>query len=250
MERKYRFHKKTILACLLACTGISNTQAGIEVVLEGGPSWFHVPQTTISPTDIETDNLSRGHANTTGELGFGVYYKRPLLVNDSVWFNALAVGLAVRYSGFLDNITDGNVYQFEQTNLDNYQYQVYFENTRLLAQLSLDVLTYKQVSLYLIGGIGEGWSRLRYHDFPNEEDLGGGLSLPKKNTSHFVANVGTGINYHYTEHLSFSLGYLYTDYGHITASNEGILNGEAVTLSAPTFSIESHALLVGIHYLI
>ncbi|KTD67278.1 hypothetical protein Lste_3484 [Legionella steelei] len=250
MDRQYRFHKKTILACLLACTGISNTQAGIEVVLEGGPSWFHVPQTTISPTDIETDNLSRGHANTTGELGFGVYYKRPLLVNDAVWFNTLAVGLAVRYSGFLDNITDGNVDQFEQTNLDNYQYQVYFENTRLLAQLSLDVLTYKQVSLYLIGGIGEGWSRLRYHDFPNEEDLGGGLSLPKKNTSHFVANVGTGINYHYTEHLSFSLGYLYTDYGHITASNEGILNGEAVTLSAPTFSIESHALLMGIHYLI
>ncbi|MCW8397824.1 outer membrane beta-barrel protein [Legionella sp. PATHC038] len=250
MKRTYSFPKKTILACLIVCTSASHSKPGIEWIIEAGPSWFNLPKTTISPTDIETDNLSQGHANTTGELGLEVYYKRPFLVNDSVWFNAFAIGLAIRYSGFSDNILEGDVYQFEQSNLDNYRYQLYFENTRLLAQLSVDVITYKQVSLYLKGGIGEGWSRLRYHDCPNEEDLGGGLSLYPKNSSHFVADVGTGINYHYTERLSYSLSYLYTNYGHIAASNHGHLNKQPVTISPPTFSIDSHALLVGIHYLI
>ncbi|EHL32364.1 outer membrane protein [Legionella drancourtii] len=249
MIGKNVFHNKVVIVCLIASAGISNAQQGIEFVLDGGVTWFNIPHTTITPTDIETDYLSKGHTNTTGDVGLGIYHKQPLLVNGSAWFNTFGFGLAIRYSGFSDNVANGNVYQFEQTNLDNYHYKLYFENTRLLAQLTLDVLTYKQVSLYLMGGVGEGWSRLRYQDFPNEKDLGGGLSLPKETTSRLVGDVGIGINYHHTSHISYSLSYLYTDYGHITANSYGNLNGEPVKIVAPSFLIDSHALLVGIHYL-
>ncbi|MFT4060163.1 MAG: hypothetical protein QM652_11520 [Legionella sp.] len=248
MKGNYSIHKALIL-CLIGYANIGSAQQSIEWVFDGGPTWFDVSRSTLASTDIETDFLSKGHADTTGELGLSVYYKRSLLLNGSAWFNTLGIGLALRYSGFSDKIATGNVYQFEQANLDNYHYKLYFENTRLLAQLSLDVLTYKQVSLYLMGGIGEGWSRLGYHDVPNVMGLGGGLFLAKENTSRVVGDVGVGFNYHHTTHLAYSLSYLYTAYGHIAASNHGYLNGEPAQVIGPSLSIDSHALLVGIHYL-
>lgn len=249
MVVKNIFNNKMVMIGLIAYAGMSNAQQGIEWVLDGGVTWFHSPHTTISPTDFETDKLSKGQANATGDLGLGVYHKQPLLMNGSAWFNTFGFGLALRYSGFSDNIAKGTVEQFEQTNLDNYRYQLHFANTRLLAQFTLDVLTYQHVSLYLMGGVGEGWSRLRYQDFPNTEDLGGGLSLPTQTTSRLVSDVGVGINYNHTSHLSYSLSYLYTDYGHIAANSHGNLNHEPVKIVAPSFSIDSQALLVGIHYL-
>ncbi len=229
-----------------------SAHSNIELILDGGVDWFSPPKSThIIVTDIETDSIEQGTSHATGDIGLAVNYRFPLLNNiQTPWFNQFGVGLNLRYSGFSNFIIDGQVYQFEQADLNNYRYRLYFENTRLLAQLTFDVLTYKQASLFILGGLGGGWSKFNYEDKPISSDLEGGVSLNNKHTTKLVTDAGIGLNYHYSAGFSYSLSYLYTNYGHISASSSGQLNGEYVTLASPAYALSSNTLLVGVHYVI
>ncbi|WP_028388293.1 outer membrane protein [Legionella fairfieldensis] len=228
-------------------------QNSFELSANAGAARLDAGDSTFGVTDTETDNLRQTHNPDAGELGLGFAYLIPLNTYLSIsgvqLFPGLKTAINLRYMSheIFDHSIQGQIEQYQDPLMDNYTYYLSISSTQLMADLALTVASFHQVSLFLTGGIGNGWTRLHYEDRPNAGVYGGGLHLKNSSKNGFVSEVGAGVSYGWTSHLSVSLEYLYTRLNEIKTARYGILNGEPAIITPAQFSLHSSAILAGVH---
>lgn len=217
-----------------------------------GLSWLQTGNSTVVVTDIETDRLRQTRNPLAGELGLGVAYLIPLNtspVASLIWFPELKTALNIRYmdQAIIGQDVYGEVDQFQDLSMNNYTYDLSLSSTRLMADLALTVASIERFSVFLLGGLGAGWTQVDFKDKPNPGIVGGALSLNHRTKNGFVGEAGAGLAYECNNQFRFSLAYLYTDYGTIKTGSQGTLDIGTVTLNPMQFSFHTQAILFGVH---
>ena len=144
------------------------------------------------------------------------------------WFPYLKPAVNLRY--FEQDLT-GQVYQFQDPEFYNYNYDISVSSTRLMLDLVLTLFKYHRFSSYVLGGCGESWNQINYSDQAVPGVSGGTLNLSNKNNYKFISEVGGGISYDMNKQLNFSLEYLYSNLRTNETSATGTLNGSPVAIT-------------------
>lgn len=188
-----------------------------------------------------------------GQFGLGYVYS----LNDSqrayskklVWFPCVETLLLFNY--FNVDAT-GNVSRFgnpSSTNPYTATFTLPVKTTSLMLDFSLSLLRFKRFSIFILGGAGEAWSRISYHDTPNNNPLARPpLHLNSRTQSNMVYEWGTGMNFEINKRFALSVEYLYTHIGNIKTSGLGTLGGAVdKQISAAGFSLRRQTVLMDLH---
>ncbi len=200
-------------------------------------------------TETETDNLRQTSNPMVGEFGIGATYVFPLK-DKTKWFSTGRLGLNYRYmsNNLWKNFVQGQIEQYQDARMANYTYQLNLINQRLMMDLSLTFWERERASLFVIGGLGYGWNKLHYSDYPNPGIEEGNLNLNTSRTNKFTSEVGVGAFYQCTDQLKVSVQYLYNYFGRISTGSYGYLNGVATAAISPAnFKLDTNEVLLGLH---
>lgn len=212
-----------------------------------GPTWIQSANTTLQITPIETDNLRVANVRPVADLGLGAgytwFFKQ--VSNQLELLDRITLGLVARYTGIAPYAMNGRVEQFQDPAMTNYSYHLYLNNKRILAEATLNVLSLNQTSIYIKGGVGGGWSYLRYHDEAILGVEGGNASFFVAEKSHTAAEAGVGLAYQYSEQIALTAEYLYTYLGTINLNGFGTLNGAGVLIPPLHFNVDTQGLILG-----
>lgn len=224
---------------IIGALGIANLRAG---------------DSTIGVTSSETDKLVQTNTNSWNtfgaQLGLGyVAYLRdvPEYPCDAQWFRYLEPELNAYYLG--SNSIKGDVWRFGSPSFNQLTYDISVHSVRLMLDAALDIVSYKKLSLYAIGGLGGAWSRIGYSDSdkgiscPDQR-----LDLDTEGHTTFAWELGGGLAYYFNDRIGLSLEYLYADLGHVRTS----ASGNTGTITAPvivpaSFKLKAHNVLLGLH---
>lgn len=242
----------------LTATAFSGTEASIrphQIELSGnlGVSTFHFGNNTLNVTETETDYLRQTHNPAIGEVGAAIAYLVPLkpldAQSDWTWFPEWRLSFNMQYAShdMFSDKTRGQVEQYMEPSMDNYTYTLLLDSTRLTVDPVLTVASWRYLSAFATAGIGYAWNKLHYQDVPNPGIEEGGLLLNDRNNTGFAWEIGAGLFYNCTDTVKISAQYLYTDFGTVSTSTHGTLNGLSTTISPAHFSLHSNAVLFGIH---
>ncbi len=218
-----------------------------------GFSQLDLGNSTFGVTETETDTLRQSHNPFGAEFAAGVARLIPLnkrtALTPYIWFPELRIGLNLRYlnQSLFNQYTTGQIEQYQEPSMNNYNYRIHVESTRLMIDLALTVATMQKISVFILGGMGPGWTNLSYSDRPVSGVLDGNLILNDGTKNGLVKEIGGGIFYNCTETVRTSLHYLYTDFGSISTGNTGLLNGFPAQIRPAHFSLHSNAILLGLH---
>lgn len=227
-----RLLKLFILICCISSRtfALPINQGHIELFGEAGLAQLSTKNTIVHATTIETDSLQqKNNPFTASLLGIGIGYTFPLhsKSNGMNWFPYLKPIANLRYQKLN---AEGQVYQFQDPEFYNYDYTISVASTRLMFDLALGFFKYKHFSAYVLGGIGETWNQISYHDQSIPGVSGGSLFLNKSVNSKFIPETGVGVSYGINEKLTLSLEYLYTNFGTNYTSANGTLNGSLTSI--------------------
>lgn len=229
-----------------------------EIIGAGSISKLDAGNGTLGVTSSETDRLVQTNSNswnTPGaQLGVGYvyYFCGTRLCSDQVqWFPAIEPQLNLYY--LASNSIEGDVWRFNSPDFNDLTFDIPIHSTRLMLDVALTVASWRQLSMYVKGGIGHAWTRISYSDkdksstsdAPCPEE---GVSLSSKTSSNFVWEAGLGVVYAFNDRIGVSLEYLYTDLGTVkTASsgNTGLIT--APVISPASFDITTQTALLGLH---
>ena len=190
-----------------------------------------------------------------GQLGFGYvyYFGHAQKYSDCVqWFPSIEPELNVYYLS--SNSIKGDVWRFDNSAFNDLTFDIPLRSTRLMLDAALTVASWKQISIYAIGGIGNAWNRIGYSDKDNDNgDVTDTcpeqrLSLNNRSQSKFVWEAGAGATYAFNDRFGLSLEWLYTNLGNVRTSG----SGDTATITAPVivpahFNLKSQTLLLGLH---
>ena len=211
----------------------------------------------LGVTSSETDKLVQTNTNSwdtfAGQLGVGyVYYFRDALQysNKVQWFPSIEPELNGYY--LASNSIKGNVLRFNSSNFNQLTYDIPIHSTRLMLDAALTVVSWKRLSLYALGGIGNAWNRISYSDTENSSSDNDcpdqRVSLSSNTSSNFAWEAGLGLIYAFNDRFGLSLEYLYTDLGTARTS----ASGNSGTITAPMltsvhFNLRAQSALLGLH---
>ncbi|WP_298622704.1 outer membrane protein [uncultured Legionella sp.] len=220
----------------------------LEISGNFGAAKQSMSSSTFIVTETETDNLRQTNNPMIGAFGFGVSYLFPLK-EKTKWFSEGRVGLNYRYlsNKLWNNLVEGQIEQYQDPRMANYTYQMSLVNQRLMMDLSLTFWERERASLFVIGGLGYGWNKLHYSDYPNPGIEEGNLTLNTSRTNRFTSEVGVGAFYQCSEQLKISVQYLYSYFGNIATGSYGYLNGDATVIYPAHFKLDTNAVLLGLH---
>ncbi len=222
----------------------------VEWSIEAGPSWLHGSHSGLQVTEIEHDTFhTQQNAIATSEAAIGVsseVYHKSETSHHVNWWPSFNVGLNVRHTN-TGSIT-GQVWQFDQADLNNYAYNAPFSNTRLMIEGRAEIVSMQKTAWFIVAGVGPGRSTLEYYDKSLLPEWGGSLSLYSYSQLRLVSEVGTGLSYGWNEQWKFSIKYLYTNFGRLQTSGQGVLNFARVNLEPLRFSICSQAMMLSMHF--
>ena len=209
----------------------------------------------LGVTSSETDRLIQTNNNDwntlAAQLGVGyVYYLRNYTpYSDQVqWFPSIEPEINGYYLG--QSSIKGDVWRFGSPNNNDMTYTMPIESYRLMLDGALTVVSKKQYSLYVIGGIGNAWNRGSYNDadrngIPCVDQF---LNLNTTTHSNFAWEVGAGLSYAFNNRLSLSLEYLYADLGSLKTPGTGFTGAITTPALVPaSFELTSQAALLGLH---
>jgi hypothetical protein len=209
----------------------------------------------LGVTSSETDRLvqtNSGSWNTFGaQLGAGyVYYMRNAQqYSENVqYFPSIEPELNLYYLN--SNSIDGNVWRFNNSNFNQLTYDIPLRSTRLMLDAALTVASYKQFSVYAIGGIGNAWNRTSYSDVDgaNTPCPDQRLSLGSHTNSNFAWEAGAGLAFAFNNRINLSLEYLYTNLGRIQTSGSGNIGLITAPIISPAhFNLKSQTALLALH---
>lgn len=225
-----------------------------ELLLFGGTAELNTDNTTITTYDyLPADKIKQNNEGSwkSWTIQAGVGYVVPLFgaerLSDEVqWFPAIEPQLNVYY---LKGNVDGNVdryYKYPDVDPSNDTgYKMDIESTRLMLDVALTFVSWRNVSLYGIAGIGPSWNRVGFHG--KENDCVEAVNLSQDTTTNFAYEFGGGLSYLLNEHLSLTAEYLYTGFNDIAIGDSGHLgNGaELSDVDSKDFDLHSQAVFAG-----
>lgn len=229
-------------------TGYYEFVGGIGLAeLDIGKSFLGVSSTETDWVAQNNNNLQSACGNIG--IGYVVYLSNSQRYFDTFsWFPSIEPVLNLY---FADLTAKGNVYLFNDFTLPTSTFSMPIRTTNLMIDVLLNVIAYRHFALYILGGIGEAWTRVGYHDAPNASGTPtrAALVLNSRTQSHKVYEWGTGVSYAVNCNLKVVLSYLYTHVGNFKTSEVGTLGGvETVLVSPAVFSLRTQAVLLQFQY--
>ncbi len=182
-------------------------------------------------------------------LAAGIGYAIPLNTtskNELKWLPLIQPQMNVY---FLDGDMQGILHQFAALPGEGFQtdYTISLESTRVMFDLALTLISWKNFSIYAMAGLGPSWNRVGFHS--NEYEC---LLARKINTqidSNFASEFGGGVNYALTDSLSLSAQYLYTSLYAVQLASEGESDGTVISnIISDSFDIHSQTILAGLRF--
>jgi hypothetical protein len=204
---------------------------------------------TQSETDTLVPTNKRVWQTLAAQIGTGyLYFLRDsnLTPNSLHWLSSLEPQINFYY--LTSSSLKGQIYRFSNPNFNDFTFNIPVNSSRLMLDLALTALTYKNLSAFGILGMGEAWTVLGYNESANGGCPESGLSLANNSTLHFAWEVGGGLLYSFNERIGLSIEYLYTDLGRVRLSTTG--NAGLITvpiLNSGYFRLRSQTGLLGLH---
>lgn len=191
---------------------------------------------TFAVSPIETDSLVQTENPYFTQFGVGIGYEFPLknaMSSHGIkWFTAIRPALTFYH---FSNQMEGNGYQFQLPQFNNYKYFLGVNSNRLMLDAYLTLAAFKRSKLFIIGGIGGGWTDVEYHDAPSQLNVSNGqITLNNHSNSGFADEIGAGISFELQKNIEVFLQYLYTHYQSIKTSGQGtvfVYPGETNSIS-------------------
>lgn len=209
----------------------------------------------LGVTSSETDKLVQTSSNNWNifevQLGGGyVYYFRDIspYSDQTQWFPSIEPELNIYHLS--NHNIKGDVWRFDSPDFNDLTYVIPFDSTRLMFDAALTVVSRKQLSLYVIGGLGSAWNRLGYSDTDKDSSScdNEGLNLDSNTHSNFAWEAGVGLTYAFNEHVGLSVEYLYTNLGSGETSASGNTGDITVPIIVPAhFNLRTQAALLSLH---
>jgi opacity protein-like surface antigen len=235
------------VSCSVFATGpiiTIDSLKNIEVSLGVGPNWTHTDNTHLVVSSFETDALRVNSLsnNVLWKLGIGLHVLEEDLQQRN-FFNALLIEFNLYRSS---STIWGSVWQYQLPQFNNYNFNAPFTSTRLMLDLKPMLVTWHQISPYLIFGVGLARNNIAYY----ENITGAGVSSNSANSlaHHIYINtaydLGVGASIPMTSHLIASLEYLYTNLGDLVTSG----TSQAALISSPKFTIYTQAALFSLSW--
>ncbi|MGA2654453.1 MAG: outer membrane beta-barrel protein, partial [Gammaproteobacteria bacterium] len=179
-----------------------------------GPTWLqaHATDVQLSPYEIlhtNFDNLSAFNAT------LGVAYALPLLEenDDFSWLPFVKASIDVAHQ--FEQTFSGDITQVGWTS--EWDNQTKIENTNLMFNLSLGLLQYDDLSVFILGGVGAAWTQVTYNAENGSVDTKD-VHLGEQNTTTFASQGGAGLGYLIAPDLNLTGTWLYTHIGDIKVS--------------------------------
>jgi len=237
--------------------GVGHTPGYFELIGAGSVSAVIAGNGLLGVTGNEVDTLIQTNRNDWnswgGQLGAGYVYfiSNAQKYSDKVqWFPRIEPELNVYYTSYKNS---GDVFRFGSSAFNSLTYTIPVDSTRLMVDGALTVASWRQISTYIIGGIGNAWNRIGYRD---EVAVStpcniANLKLNNNNSSNFVWEAGAGLTYDINKNIALSFEYLYTDFGTLKTSGNGTAYGITTPLISPaSFNFAAQGLLLGLHIVV
>lgn len=226
-----------------------------EIIGALGIAKLKMGDSTLGVDARETDKLvqTNNQWNTfAAQLGVGYvhYFRNAQQYSDEAqWFPAIEPELNLYYLGS-NSAIKGDALRYGSSDFNDFSYTIPVHSTRLMLDAALTIMSWKKLSVFAIGGIGNAWNRVGYRD----QDKGDGdcsdprLNLNSNTRSSFVWEIGGGVNYAFNNRVGLSLEYLYTDLGKVNFSAEGDNVDVANPVIVPArFRLKAQTVLLGLH---
>lgn len=227
----------------------------LEVIGGFGAATPTVGKSSLTVTNSETDWISQAATNNWQSpflrLGLGYVYSLSGVSRGysptMAWFPTIEPMLNFYYSKLNAN---GNVHRFNSNTPVTSTFDMPIKTASLMFDVALTLGTFKQLSVFVLGGVGTGWSRIGYSDSPK---INNPLARPPLRVNTFSeANPtyewGGGLSYAFNQRLALDLEYLYTHIGNVNTSKTGTLGSVNDTqLHSAGFSLRTQALLLNLH---
>ena len=223
----------------------------------GGPgiSQLSAGNSSLGVTSSETDQLvqtNQGAWNTLAAqfgLGYVHYFGNAQQYSDQVqWFPSVEPELNVYYLS--SNSIDGNVLRFKSAAFNDMTFDIPIRSTRLMLDAALTVASWKKLSVYAVGGIGNAWTRVGYSDKDNANNPcpDQRLNLNNKSNSNFAYELGAGMTFAFNDRVGLSVEYLYSWLGNVKTSGRGNTGTITTPVIVPAqFNLKSGAGLLALH---
>lgn len=240
-----------IMSCILVpALTYATPRSPIELSGQFGITNLHLGNATLGVTPTETDELHQLSNVKTPELSVGINYVWPLNIGGHYhqvqFFPLIKAGLNLRY---LPQEVTGEIYQYQEPDMNNYDYTLSLDSTRLMADVILDVLSVNQrADIYLLGGIGSSWTQLSYQDQPKPGIETGSLNLQGRTTTGFAYELGGGITYRLSHEANVFVEYRYAHLPSMNTRSYGSLSNEEVIVSAAHFRFFTQTIALGINW--
>jgi len=233
-----------LLASLTAqASYIDNILAHVELSGAGGMNWLNSEDThlVISSTETDLNKLSGTTTKGTWKLGIGYELFEEQLRQRS-YFNRLLLELNVYQAS---NTIEGNVWQYELPQFNNYTFDAPIPSTRLMLDVKPSLITWNRLSPYLILGVGASWNKVSYDETALAGiDPSSALSLSEHTQTQLAWDLGVGLNIQIVEDVSLTAEYIYGFLGEGSPDNN---SGKTPYLSEPpSFSYQIQSLLIGL----
>lgn len=227
----------------------------IDLVGGLGMAQIFTGKSFIGISNAEQDWVSQTNFNhfqsVIGNIGLGYVH---FLSNSERYFETFSWFPSVETIlnlYFADLTAKGHVFLFNNPNFPTSTFEMPIRTTNLMIDVIVNIISYQHFTWYVLGGIGEAWTRVSYSDAP--DSIGApsrpALDLRDRTQSHSTYEWGTGISYAVNCNLRVVFAYLYTHIGNFKTSENGTLDGVNTVLVSPAaFSLRTQALMLQLQY--
>jgi outer membrane autotransporter protein len=204
-----------------------------------------------SPT--ETDSLIQdGNDWNAWTVAVGVGYLYPLQEADEDeevnWFTAITPQLNLYYLN--GNDIDGDIYRYENPDLDHASYTSEFSSTRLMLDFDLTVMAIEKFSVFALAGLGVAWNNTELSVNYDEALKYPDWSLDSTTTTAFAYEFGAGVAYDITDDWGISLEYLYANLGDANVSGYAPIGEDKddLVIDSSDIDMSSQSIILGMTF--
>jgi opacity protein-like surface antigen len=239
MKNTFLFVRACLLVfLLLLCqTGLAAiVPVGPQVTGYGGVSYSYgytdtsrvIPNEYID-NEVDTRTANNNDANFMPGIGIAYDFLTGAAENNN-FIHDFSVGLDWFY---LNTSLKGQVYLYGDPDLNYYNYKLNFNSNRVMIDAQLNFRAIKKVTPFIQVGYGLARIQDSYSDevsssapsyVPNP-----GYAMLSKTNYNPAYTLGAGIQVPVSEHVTFSVRYLFTDLGSVETGGGVISNGSLVT---------------------
>lgn len=214
-----------------------------ELTVGGGYSRVNFNNLQLPVTLTETDTLHSGGDVTT--------FTETIGINESFVFDSICPSYSKNISNVAVGINfynlsftnTGTVYQFGDSSLNNLSYRLPVNSSRMMLDGKMTFSPGRQLSPFILAGVGAAWNRLSYSDTPVIAGISN-INLEPNQQLKFAFEVGAGVQAMISQATSLYIEYLYADAGHARTSYYGNPN----IVGAIEVPLHINSFLVGLNF--